>query len=94
MLDNGTLNILNQAHLKNYRILIAAESAGRKDLIKTQLNKQGKQTHDIATWADFLSSHNNLCVTIAPIWMGVELEKNQLAIISEYELTHKKNSTT
>ncbi|MCD8524384.1 MAG: transcription-repair coupling factor [Gammaproteobacteria bacterium] len=90
MLDNGTLNILNQAHLKNYRILIAAESAGRKDLIKTQLNKQGKQTHDIATWADFLSSHNNLCVTIAPIWMGVELEKNQLAIISEYELTHKK----
>jgi len=90
MLDNETLNILNQTHLKNYRILIAAESAGRKEVIKTLLNKQGKQAQDISTWADFLSSDNHLCIAIAPIWMGVELQKHQLAIISEYELTHKK----
>ncbi len=77
-------------HQQNARILIAAESAGRKEIIKATFEKQNITFSELQTWKEFLHGSEKLCITIAPLWSSVELKEQHIFIISEHDLYGRK----
>ncbi|HSH54363.1 MAG TPA: transcription-repair coupling factor [Methylotenera sp.] len=72
------------------RILIAAESLGRRETIAQLFAEHGLQPAMIETWADFTQSDSKLMLGVSPLHHGFRLEKsaakNSIAIITEAEL--------
>ncbi|WP_291994821.1 transcription-repair coupling factor [Candidatus Accumulibacter sp. ACC003] len=68
----------------NGRVLIVAETAGRRETLAELLAEYGLQPQASASVADFLSADSKLSLAVAPLHDGFQCE--QLAIISESEL--------
>ena len=68
------------------RILIAAETTGRRELIIEMLRKLSVFPKPVNTWHDFLASDIRLAITIAPLDQGLVTESPALAIIAESQL--------
>jgi len=66
------------------RILIAAESLGRRETILQLLNEQGIRPVTCETWSDFQASSESLMLGVSPLHAGNV--NNGIAVITEAEL--------
>ena len=65
------------------RILITAESTGRRETLQEQLRGFGLAGTGVAGWAEFIASNIPLAVTVAPLEQGFVTTSPALAIIPE-----------
>jgi transcription-repair coupling factor (superfamily II helicase) len=72
------------------RVLITADSAGRRENIIDMMRGRGRDIARFEDWHTFLRSSEPIGVAIAPIESGVLLPANGLAIITEHQLIGEK----
>ena len=70
----------------NGRILFAAESPGRRELILDTLREYAIHPSTIDSWHDFVGSDIPLAITVAPLENGMLLEDPRLAVICEAQI--------
>jgi len=77
-----------QAFLQDFdgRVLITAESTGRRETLLDQLHGLGIRPAAVAGWQEFLASEAALAITIAPLEYGLVLDSPPLAVITETSL--------
>ncbi len=68
------------------RVLLAAESPGRRELLLDLLRPQRVEPRVVAGWQEFLASNAPLAVAVAPIASGVALTDPPLTIYAEEQL--------
>ena len=68
------------------RILFAAESPGRREMLADFLRQEQLVAAETAGWAEFLASPARIMLGVAPIGQGLLLPGADLAIITEREL--------
>ena len=68
------------------RILVTAESTGRRESLRDQLRAFDIRPVPVADWDDFMASQEALCVTVAPLEQGFVLDGNGMAVITETAL--------
>lgn len=68
------------------KVLICAESLGRRETMLNFMREYQLQPHIVSGWADFLQAKAELCLTIAPLSYGCLLDEQKLAIITEADL--------
>jgi transcription-repair coupling factor (superfamily II helicase) len=68
------------------RILFAAESAGRREMIHDLLRQEGVAAAEATGWQDFLGTPRPAMVGVAPLSQGLLLRDAGIAIITEREL--------
>ncbi|RPI12358.1 MAG: transcription-repair coupling factor [Lysobacterales bacterium] len=76
------------AHLSSHagRVLVAAESPGRRELLLELLRPHGVEPRVVAGWSDFLSSEAPLAITVAPLATGFSLAAPPLTLYAEEQL--------
>ncbi len=67
------------------RVLIAAESLGRRETIMELLKPLGLPTH-VENWQAFLSSEEDFAIAVLPIDAGMILHDPDIAVITESQL--------
>ncbi len=77
------------SHFKG-RILFAAETAGRREILLELLQRIELKPVQVDSWATFLTSDAALCICVAPLSNGLLLE--QLAVIPESALLGQRIS--
>lgn len=68
------------------RVLIAAESAGRREMLLEILKRRRLQPELVDSWSAFQSSTAPLAITVSPIATGLVLSDPPLAVIAEEQL--------
>ena len=68
------------------RVLIVAESTGRRETIAELFGRHGVPLKQLASWQEFLSGDCKLGLAVAPLAEGVEIEDPPLALITESQL--------
>lgn len=68
------------------RILLAAETAGRRETLLDLLQKHAIYPVKYAGWDDFLAGDDLLGITVAPLEQGLILAKPAIAVIAEPQL--------
>jgi transcription-repair coupling factor (superfamily II helicase) len=68
------------------RILIAAESVGRRETMMQMFNEQGIKPAIAENYADFLAKPERLMLGALPVSLGFALPEDKLAIVTEAEL--------
>ena len=68
------------------RILFAAESAGRREMLLDILRQEHASPVATSSWHEFFDGVDTTVVSIAPLDKGVVLTRNDVAIITELEL--------
>ncbi|HEY3520452.1 MAG TPA: transcription-repair coupling factor [Rhodanobacteraceae bacterium] len=71
------------------RVLIAADSAGRREALLEQLAAAETQPIVVTSWQEFIADANAgswLAITIAPLERGFVLEPSHIAVFTEREL--------
>jgi len=72
------------------RVLITADSAGRRETLIEQLQAAGLQPETVASWAEFADAPPDaqlpLAITVAPLERGFALDTPALALLTEREL--------
>ncbi|SEN50945.1 transcription-repair coupling factor [Nitrosomonas marina] len=68
------------------RILVVAESKGRRELIAEYFNQHGLHPHTCENYAQFLVGTQSFMLGIAPLFNGFIDSQNKLAFITESEL--------
>jgi transcription-repair coupling factor (superfamily II helicase) len=77
-----------EAFLQDFRgrVLIAAESAGRREVLQEMLRGQPAVVEPVQTWDAFLRSKASLAIIVAPDVEGLTLTDPPLAVLSESQL--------
>ncbi len=68
------------------RILICAESSGRREALQENLQENRIKVDAAESWQDFLISDSSIAITIAPLEYGLVLPREGLALITETAL--------
>ncbi len=68
------------------RVLLAAESAGRRELLMDLLRARSMQPRVFDGFASFLASDAQLGITVSPVVSGLKLETPPLEILTEAQL--------
>jgi len=68
------------------RMLFAAESPGRREMLADLLRQEGVSAAEATGWGDFLGASHTAMVGIAPVSEGLLLPNANLTIITEREL--------
>ncbi|HEX9206599.1 MAG TPA: transcription-repair coupling factor [Steroidobacteraceae bacterium] len=68
------------------RVLLAAESAGRRELLLDLLRPYGVEARVVATWREFLAADARIGLAVAPLASGVALSDPPLTIYAEEQL--------
>ena len=72
------------------RVLITADSAGRRESIIDMMRGRGREIARFDDWRSFLEGSEPVGVAIAPIEGGVLLPADRIAIITEHQLIGEK----
>ena len=76
------------------RILFTAESAGRRENLRDLLRDQDIHPHVVDDWHAFLNAEEPLCISVAPLELGLHLPEQGIALITETQLlgqrTHQR----
>ncbi len=78
--------------LENYlrefsgRVLLAADSPGRREVLQQMLRAHSIEATLVAGWREFLASDARLCLAIAPEMAGVAIREPPLAVLGEPQL--------
>lgn len=68
------------------RILFAAESPGRREVLLDMLHRHKLQPTTFNGWQDFIKSNTRLGITVAPLALGLNIEEPAIAVIAETQL--------
>ena len=68
------------------RVLLAADSPGRREVLAEMLRAHGHPVESLGTWADFASGSARLALTVAPDLQGLTLTDPPIALIAEAQL--------
>ncbi|HET9695038.1 MAG TPA: transcription-repair coupling factor [Steroidobacteraceae bacterium] len=68
------------------RVLLAAESAGRRELLLDLLRPYDVRARVVTSWAEFLAADAPIVVAVAPIASGVTLREPAVTIYAEEQL--------
>ena len=68
------------------RILLCAESLGRRETMLGFLQQNGLKAKSVSDWQGFLSAHEPLMITVAPLAYGFKLEDQNITVITESDL--------
>jgi transcription-repair coupling factor (superfamily II helicase) len=68
------------------RVLIAADSAGRREVIQQLLGAHGRSPRAVAGWRDFAAGDARLAITVAPDLEGLQLTDPPLLLLAEGQL--------
>ena len=68
------------------RMLIAADSAGRREALLEQLATTGLRPQNVDGWQAFLNDASKLAITIAPMEQGFALKQPAITVLTEREL--------
>jgi transcription-repair coupling factor (superfamily II helicase) len=68
------------------RVMIAADSAGRREILLEMLRRQGLQAKVVADWASFTAGDAPLALTVAPDVRGLWLPGRSVALVAEPQL--------
>ncbi|URX64511.1 transcription-repair coupling factor [Luteibacter anthropi] len=68
------------------RVLVAADSAGRREALIEQLAGAGMKPANIDGWKAFLASDEKLTITVASLEQGFALTKPAVTVLTEREL--------
>ena len=68
------------------RLLIAAESAGRREMLDALLRKAQLDATIASDWQEFVGGDARLMMTVAPLERGVYLPDQQIMLITEQQL--------
>ena len=68
------------------RVLIAAESPGRRELLLELLRPHGVEPRPVGGWHDFLAADVRLGITVAPLAAGVHLPADGMTLYAETQL--------
>ena len=68
------------------RVLIAAESAGRREMLLDILRKHGVAVEQLDSWQAFREGAVSIAITVSPLSTGLVLDDPHLAVIAEEQL--------
>ncbi len=68
------------------RVLFCAESAGRRETLLELLSRIRVRPVTVESWEDFLTSNDNIAITVAPLEQGLSLSEPKIALIAESQL--------
>ena len=68
------------------RVLIAADSPGRREVLQEMLRGHGYNIMPVAGWDAFAQGDTKLALTVAPALQGLTLTEPRIAVISEGQL--------
>ncbi len=68
------------------RVLVVAESAGRRETLKGLLQENGLPPADVGGWRAFLDSETKLGLAVADLEKGLLLKDPEIAVITEAQL--------
>jgi len=68
------------------RVLLAADTAGRRELIQANLRRVGLRPRLLDSWAAFASGDDALALAVLPLSGGVQLDDAGLTVLTEAEL--------
>ena len=68
------------------RVLLAADSAGRREVLSEMLRAHGHEVTVVAGWDGFAASEARLALTVAPDLEGLTLTAPPVAVIAEAQL--------
>jgi transcription-repair coupling factor (superfamily II helicase) len=88
--DGRKLNPMDQlgAFLDEHpsRVLLCAESAGRRQILLESLSAHELKPVPVANWQDFLTSSAEFCITTAPLDRGMYFGSAQATLVCESQL--------
>lgn len=70
----------------NGRILLVAESAGRRETLLDLFQQHDIKPVQLEDWSEFIQGQEHLGLTVAPLEHGAQLENPRIALISEGQL--------
>ncbi|MEX2517201.1 MAG: transcription-repair coupling factor [Gammaproteobacteria bacterium] len=70
----------------NGRLLLVAESAGRRETLLELLKGHDLRPQQVEGWQAFIESDAPLALTVAPLEQGAQIETPKLAVIAESQL--------
>jgi transcription-repair coupling factor (superfamily II helicase) len=70
----------------NGRVLIAAESAGRREMLLDTLRKRSVSVAQVDNWLAFRDGAAEVGITVSPLSTGLVLEEPHIALIAEEQL--------
>ena len=68
------------------RVLLATDSAGRREVLLEMLREHGLEPQQVAGWQDFLGGTALLAITIAPDIGGLVLPSARVSLVAEEQL--------
>ncbi len=74
------------------RALIAAESAGRREMLLDLLRRRDRTAQLVESWESFRDGSMDLAITVAPIATGLLLPRPHIAVIAEEQLFGERAS--
>ncbi len=75
---------------RDRRVLIATDSAGRREALQEQLATAALQPVPTGTWAGFAAQAAALCIAVAPLERGFALQHPALTVLTERELVGER----
>ena len=85
-LDHDAEAAISWLSQSSSRILLAADTAGRRELIQDNLRSAGLKPRILDSFAAFLSGEDKLALVVMPVSGGCRLPDRGLTILSESEL--------
>jgi transcription-repair coupling factor (superfamily II helicase) len=85
-LDHGAAAAIEQLRTLGGRILLAADTAGRRELINEALKGAGVRPKLVDSWNAFASGEDRLALTVLPVSSGCVLPDREWTILTESEL--------
>lgn len=95
-LDPVLKNLISFQENNQSKILICAESLGRKEIIKELFQKSRVKLAELNSWGEYLalnSQHNNhddFYITVGNIWSSIFIKSNNLVLLAESDLFGQK----
>ncbi len=85
-LDQHPEQAASRLQAESGRVLLAADTAGRRELIIETLRAAGLNPRPVASWAAFSSQDERFCIAVLPLSGGIALPDDGLTVLSESEL--------
>ena len=99
-LDHAPERAAERLNAADNRILLAADTPGRRELIQANLRRQGVRPRILDSWAAFVSGDDPLALAVLPFSAGCRLPVDGIEILTESELfpghtrTHRRERKT
>ncbi|HAC35170.1 MAG TPA: transcription-repair coupling factor [Gammaproteobacteria bacterium] len=81
--DHPLKQLANFIEQTSHRVLLVAETNGRREALLTALSRSGLQPQPATNWHDFLSSSSDFAITVSPLVEGLVDEEAGIAVITE-----------